>query len=793
MASLFLQPPKNLANTPHFKFLNKEDGRFPSRHHHRLSYLQQISSISKDCRLHEAVDLFTEMQDKEINIGPEIYGDLIQACHYDRNLFTGRQFHALIIKHGDELGKNEYIETKLLIFYAKCDLPEVSIRAFERMQQRSVYSWAAIIGLYCRLGLNEEALMGFIQMLESGILADNFVMPNALKACGALGRIGLGKGVHGYSLKTGFGDCVFLASSLVDMYGKCCVLHDARKVFDFMPERNVVSWNSMITSYVQNGMNEEALKLFYEMRMEGIHISSITIVSFLSACANLIALEEGKQGHAIAIVCGLDLDNNILGSSILNFYSKVKSIEEAELVFNRIHDKDVVTWNLLTSCYANCGLIDKAVSLCRLMRSENYIFDAVTLSSIISSAADAKNLKLGKECHCYCLRNDLVSNVIVINTVVNMYAKCGRIIEARRVFNSSRLKDLALWNTLMAAYSELGLSGETLKLFYDMQLDGIPPNVVSFNSILIGFLRKGQVDEVIIFFRQMLEMGIRPNSLSITAILSACTDISSLILGRSIHGYLTRRNCLQLIPITTALLDMYGKCGKVKQAEGLFGLISNKETPIYNAMISAYAVQGRYLDAINMLKKLEEEGKEPDGITFTCILSACSHSGLLNEGVRVFIDMVEKYRIKPRMEHYGCMVSLFSRLGYLEEALDIIRSMPFSPDAQILSSLLAGTKEEGKIETGEYISEFLFEIESTSCGNYVALSNAYAGIGRFDEASRVRRMMREKSVKKNPGCSWIQIGGNSRVFVSGYDASYPEADEIYSTLDLLLQEMRDCE
>ncbi|KAJ0864922.1 putative tetratricopeptide-like helical domain superfamily [Helianthus annuus] len=197
-------------------------------------------------------------------------------------------------------------------------------------------------------------------MVESGFEGDNFIIPNVLKACGGLLLVGFGKGVHGYVIKLGFEDCVFVASSLVDMYGKCGALEDARKVFDKMPERNVVTWNSLMVSYSQNGMYEEAVRVFADMRNEDVQPTVVTMVSFLSATANLCAVEEGKQGHSIAVLNGLD-EGNIVGTSLINLYSKTGLVKDAEKVFRKMVKKDVVAWNLMVSCYVQDKDIEKNV------------------------------------------------------------------------------------------------------------------------------------------------------------------------------------------------------------------------------------------------------------------------------------------------------------------------------------------------------------------------------------------------------------------------------------------------
>ncbi|WRX34651.1 Pentatricopeptide repeat - like 10, partial [Theobroma cacao] len=632
------------------------------------------------------------------------------------------------------------------------------------------------IFLQCRVGLNEEALMAFSEMQENGFFPDNFVVPNALKACGALLWLGYGKGVHGYVAKVGFDGCVFVASSLIDMYGKCGALEDARKVFDGMVERNVIAWNSMIVGYMQNGRNEEAIGVFYDMRMEGVEPTQVSISSFLSASANLGAIDEGKQGHAIAVVGGLELDN-ILGSSVINFYSKLGLIEDAELVFVRMLVKDVVTWNLMISSYVRCGLIEKALNMCHLMRLENLRFDCVTLSSILTAAANSSSIEIGKEGHCYCIRNNLQSDVVVSSSIVDMYAKCGRIDCARQVFSSTTNKDVILWNTLLASYADVGHSGEALKLFYQMQLQGVPPNVTSWNSVILGFIRNHQLneakelflqmqsldvhpnlitwttlitglahngfqDESVQIFQKMQESGIKPNTISISSVLSACTNVTSLQHGRAIHGYAIRHDLDSQISVSTALVGMYAKCGYLSQAKRVFDNTLSKELTVYNAMISCYALHGQAGEAL----------------------------------------------VVPSMEHYGCIVSLLSRSGNLDDAIRLIRAMPYEPDAHIIGSLLAACREHNEIELGEHLSKYLLELEPDNSGNYVAISNAYAASGRWDEVIKIRDLMKEKGLKKSPGCSWIQIGEKLHPFLAG-DGSHPKTMQIHATLALLGIEM----
>ncbi|RDX60388.1 Pentatricopeptide repeat-containing protein, chloroplastic, partial [Mucuna pruriens] len=767
---------------------------------------KHISSLCKDGRIREAVESLTQMQSRNLHVGPDIYGTLLQGCVYERALPLGLQIHACLIKMGHSFIQNDFVESKLVILYAKCGASDVATRLFRDSRNQNVFSWAAIIGLHTRTGRCEEALSGYIKMQHDGFPPDNFVIPNALKACGVLRWVRFGKGVHSFVVKTmGFNRCVYVATSLVDMYGKCGALEDAERVFDAMLDKNDVAWNSLIVTYAQNGMNEDAIRLFWEMRLHGVEVTSVALSAFFTACANLEAVGEGRQGHGLAVVGGLELDN-VLGSSVMNFYFKVGLVEEAEVVFGNMVMKDVVTWNLVVSGYVQFGLVGKALEMCRVMREENLRFDCVTLSSLLAVAADTRDVGLGMKAHGYCVKNEFESDVVVSCGIVDMYAKCGRMDSARRVFSCARKKDIVLWNTMLAACAERGLSGEALKLFFQMQLESVPPNVVSWNSVIFGFFKNGQVAEArnmfaemcssgvtpnlitwttmmsglaqsglgcdaMMAFRKMQDVGIRPNSMSITSALSGCTNMALLKYGRAIHGYVMRHDMSQSIHITTSIMDMYAKCGSLDDAKCVFSMCSTKELPVYNAMITAYASHGQAREALALFKQLEKEGIVPDHITLTSVLSACSHGGLVKEGMEVFKYMVTELQMKPSEEHYGCLVKLLANDGQLDEALGTILTMPSHPDAHILGSLLVACRQNHDIELADYIAKWLLKLDPENSGNYVALSNVYATVGKWDKVSNIRGLMKEKGLRKIPGCSWIEVGQELHGSISIYKTS----------------------
>ncbi|KAJ1284236.1 hypothetical protein BS78_03G189600 [Paspalum vaginatum] len=447
-----------------------------------------------------------------VAVGPEVYASLLQCCVAAESLRAGRQVHSALIKRGPYFCRNAYVGTKLAVFYARCGALPDAERAFGALPDRdkNAFAWAAVIGLWSRRGLHDRALAGFASMLAAGVPADNFVVPTVLKACAGLGLARAGRALHGYAWKAGVAGCVYVMSSLVDFYGKCGEVEDARAVFDAMPERTVVTWNSMLMAYIHNGRIDEAVELFYEMRVEGVLPTRVSVLSFLSASADLEAIDGGRQGHAVAVSSGLKMDV-ILGSSMINFYCKVGSVEAAEAVFGQMEEKDIVTWNLMIAGYFQDGQIHKAFDTCRRMLETNLKFDCVTLASIIMACVKSCSVVVGTAAHGYAVRNYLESDKMVASGLIDLYASMGRIEHARRVFSCMRPGNLIIWKAMISAYVDCGMSSKALNLLKQMQLEGISPTGACWDSVISTFIQKGQFEDALDIFGEMLLTKTRPN------------------------------------------------------------------------------------------------------------------------------------------------------------------------------------------------------------------------------------------------------------------------------------------
>uniref|UniRef100_A0ACD5VMN0 Uncharacterized protein n=1 Tax=Avena sativa TaxID=4498 RepID=A0ACD5VMN0_AVESA len=543
-----------------------------------------------------------------VAVGPEVYASLLQCCVAAESLRTGRQVHAAAVKRGPYYCRHTYISTKLAVFYARCGALADAERVFDALPKKNAFSWAAVIGLWSRAGLHARALAGYVDMLEAGVPADNFVVPNVLKACAGIRMLAAGRALHGYACKAGFGECVYVLSSLVDFYGKCGEVDDARQVFDAMPETTVVTWNSMLMGYINNGRVDDAVELFYQMRVEGVLPTRVSVLSFLSASADFETPDWGRQGHAVVVSSGLEMDV-ILGTSIINFYCKFGFVDAAEAVFEQMVERDTVTWNLMIAGYLQDGLIDKAFITCQRMLQSDLRFDCVTLASLIMACVKSCSVEMGRAAHGYAVRNNLESDISVASGLIKFYMSTERTEHARRVFDVMSCRDMVMYKVMISAYADRGMSSEALKLLYQMELEGISPSAACWDSVISVLMKNEQIAKALEIFYEMLLTKTRPNlrtwSLLISglsrngmhceamnlcckmqevepapsptifsAALLAMRTAASVQYGKAMHACIVKKGLLLSKSVIQSLLSMYGSFSDNGTVESLLRLLA---------------------------------------------------------------------------------------------------------------------------------------------------------------------------------------------------------------------------
>ncbi|RYR79861.1 hypothetical protein Ahy_A01g004664 isoform C [Arachis hypogaea] len=461
-----------------------------------------------------------------------------------------------------------------------------------------------------------------------------------------------------------------------------------------------------------------------------------------------------KRLHTLLVVLGKAQDV-VLSTKLVNLYASLGDITFSRSTFNHLQKKNLFAWNSMVAAYVRSCRRHEALScfneflLVSGLRPDFYTFPPV-LKACLSDR------RISSSIHGFIIRHEwLEKDVVIGNALVNMYAKLGAMDCARTVFEQLPVKDIISWNTLITGYTQNGLASEAVDAFNMME----------------------ECTKII------------PNQGTWVSILPAYSHVGALQQGMKIHGRLIK-NCLYKdIFVATSLIDMYGKCGRLVDGISLFNEIPRETSVPWNAIISSLGIHGDGEVALQLFKDMLAEGVEPDHITFVSLLSACSHSGLVNEGERCFDLMQKEYGIKPNLRHYGCMVDLLGRAGYLEKAYNLVSNMPIQPDASIWGALLSACRIHGNVDLGTFASSRLLEVDSENVGYYVLLSNMYANIGKWEGVTKVRSLARDRGLRKTPGWSSVVVGNIVEVFYTG-NQTHPKCTEIYEELRVLTAKMK---
>eukprot|EP01018_Ginkgo_biloba_P020138 Gb_27979 [translate_table: standard] len=531
---------------------------------------------------------------------------------------------------------------------------------------------------------------------------------------------------------------------------------------------------------------KEALVGLRILEKRGIRGDSDTYNSLLQSCA---ILEEGMQVHAHMLKNGRQ-ENSFLGAKLILMYSKCGCIVNARLIFDRLPTKNVFSWTAMIGGYARHGQCEAALILFNQMRQKSILQDSFIFPSVLKACAGLKALQWGKEIHSFIVKSGSESDLFVGNALVDMYAKCKSIEDSRQAFDEMSQRDTISWTAMITGYVQGGHRDEAMNLFCQMQLACVKLDVISWTAIIAGYSQCGHVGEAVKFFRQMQVEGMKPNPVTIASVLPACANLADVKLGKEIHGHIIRNEFVGYAIVENALVDMYAKCGNIEHARQLFDNMSLRDVFSWNAMIAGYAMHRYSENALVLFHKMQQAGIKPDHITFVGVLSACSRAALLDEGRQYFDSMKRDYCIIPNLQHYACMVDLLGRIGCLNEARNLIDTMPLEPDACIWGALLSACRMHCNIELGELAAEHLFELEPENAGNYVLLSNIYAEAGRWDDVAKVRKMMKDGGLKKSPGCSWIEVKNEVHAFLVG-DKLHLHTKKIYTILESLAGQMKE--
>ncbi|KAL8094328.1 pentatricopeptide repeat-containing protein At1g05750, chloroplastic [Apium graveolens] len=452
------------------------------------------------------------------------------------------------------------------------------------------------------------------------------------------------------------------------------------------------------------------------------------------------------------------------------------------------HDIDLTaSWTSSISHYCRANRLSEAASEFTAMRVAGVEPNEITFVTLLSGCANVplKSLHFGICVHGLARKLGFdVGNVKVGTAIVNMYSKCGRVDLARVSFDELDVKNKVSWNSMIDGYMRNGEFEEAVKVFDEMP----DRDVISYTVMIDGFVKKGYFEQGLKWFQEMQMDGVEPDYVTISCVLSACANLGALGLGLWIHRFVIKKVFRDNIRVNNSLIDMYARCGSIEFSRQIFNSMPKRSVVTWNSIIVGFALNGKPEEALEYFSLMRKDGFEPDGVSFTGALTACSHTGLVDEGIKLFDTMKRVYRIVPRIEHYGCLVDLYSRAGRLDDALRVIENMPMKPNEVILGSLLAACRTRGDITLAERLINYLMKLGSRTDSNYVLVSNIYAAVGSWQNASNVRRKMKARGIQKKPGVSSIEIDCMVHKFMAG-DKTHVDRKNIHGMLELLSSEL----
>ncbi|XP_042379670.1 pentatricopeptide repeat-containing protein At2g33680-like [Zingiber officinale] len=717
-------------------------------HRNVVSWNALLSGYLSNGRILDALLLFSVMVDAGPSPNHLTYLTAVRALVATGSRELGKQIHGRILKEGF-LSRAE-VANCLINMYSKFGELDDAETVYCRMVERDTASWNSLIALKARRGHTDDALVLFVDMLDEGFAPDEFTFGTLL----SLQDTTFIRELHGQITKRALCYNLFVGTALVDAYGRFGNVKIASQIFDLMHERNVVAWNSVISACFANGKAQEGLRLFLEMGEQGLLPDEYTISILLKAAASQLSVLVGRQFHGVAIKMGLQT-NAMIGNSLIMMYAKNEWVSDSFLAFKDISEHDLISWNSIVQCYLQNEEPEQAWMLFVEMKSLGFQPDEFSFVGALAACASLARHQSGREVHGDMIKRSIISDAFIGSALIDMYSKSMVVSDAWQVFSRVKHKDLIIWNALISGLSQNGYLDEVFKLLYWMREEDFEPDKFTFASIF-----------------------------------AACANTMAVQQGRQVQGLILKSELNADAAVANSLITMYCRAGCLREARQVFFDVPLKNVVSWTAMIGGCAQSGYSQEALKIFAQMQKDAVKPNAKTFVALLTACSYAGLSNDAGKFFEMMEVKYSIQPSFDHYACMVDILGRAGRLNEAENLIKSMPFQPDALVWRMLLSACRVHGDVERGRRAMERILALEPGDSAAYILLSNLYASIGNWHGVEEVRELMRVNGVKKEPGKSWIEVNARIHEFVAG-GSTHPNTKEIYLRLKGLLKQMKD--
>lgn len=510
----------------------------------------------------------------------------------------------------------------------------------------------------------------------------------------------------------------------------------------------------MIRGLSQSDHPVEAIHMYTRMHHQGITGNNLTLIFLFKACARVSDIVSGRKIHVHALKLGFE-SYLFVSNALIHMYAMCGQLGFAQKMFDGMLDRDLVSWNTLICGYSQYNKYKEVLRLFDAMTAANIKADAVTMVKVILACSHLGDWEFADSMVKYIKENNLEIDVYLGNTLIDMYGRRSLAELAQGVFDRMRERNIVSWNALVMGYAKVGNLTAARKLF-----DNMPKrDVISWTSMITGYSQASQFSDAVKLFQEMMAAKVKPDKVTVASVLSACAHLGKLDVGWAVHDYIRRHGVQADIYVGNSLIDMYCKCGMVEKALEVFHGMKDKDSVSWTSVISGLAVNGFANSALDLFSQMLREGVQPTHGTFVGILLACAHAGLVNKGLEYFESMESVHGLVPAMKHYGCVVDLLSRSGNIDKAYEFIKKMPIVPDVVVWRILLSACKLHGNVVLAEIATKRLLELDPCDSGNYVLLSNTYAGADRWDDAMKMRELMEDGDVQKPSGSSSIEVDG----------------------------------
>ncbi|CDP05128.1 unnamed protein product [Coffea canephora] len=696
-----------------------------------VSWSGLLSAYVKHGCYEEALELYDLMKFSGECPNEYTLSIVIRACSALRDRNQGTTVQACAIKSGFD--SNPVLTSSLIDLYSKCDNKEAAHKIFMNMRNGDTVSWTTMISSFIQEGSWITALRLFICMIKREIQPNEYTYAKILSACGGLTYLNSGRLIHARMLVLGIRLNLVLKTALTDMYARCKRMEDAIKVSKQTLEQDTVLCTTLLSGFCHNLEIKEAVDAIQQMVAHGITPNSYTYAVILNGCSLALTLQLGIQFHSRVIEIGLE--NNVsVGNALIDMYLKCSGgIIDAFKVFEQIRSPNIISWTSLISGFVEHGLGYEAFQAFEKMQFAGIMPNSFTFSSILQACGMMKSANHTRRFHGYIIKMNIGHDIVVANALVGAYAGLHMVDDAWRIIGEMHHRDVITYTSVASKLNQLGL--------FEMALE-----VISY----------------------MQEDNIEMDGFTLSTVLSASASLGAIPQGKQLHCYAIKSGFSGWTSVSNGLIAFYGKCGCMHDVKRAFDEACQPDVVSWNSLIFSLAVSGHVSSALSTFEDMKLAGVRPDSTTILAVLSACRRCGLVDMALEYFHSTREANDAVPELEHYVCLVDLLGRAGRMQEAMAIIETMPFRPDALIYKTMLNACKIHSDVPLGEEMASRGLELEPCNPAFYLLLADMYENSGKSDLREKTCGMMKERGIiQKDYSNSWMEKSNKVPLLIAG--------------------------